>query len=290
MSEASLVLFIDLQPQKKIDLRTAARAAIAWADMVEDVGAYFDPFAPPSIKLESAQPGSQKLKAVIESLSEDPKTTIRTAIVSALTFLLLTTGQWTWEQVLEWIKGPDAPVEAQSLSDDERRAIAQEVVDALDAKVAEGLARRVYDELGSDTNVTGAGISGSGEMRPTTVVPRAQFPSQIFIVDETGLEKRVRTEEVDLVLFRPVLTRETNRRWGFAWPHGKMGATIKDQEFLERLASGQLAIAMSEGIVFRVQLEITEERQNDVWMVKDYAVLKVLKVQPPSSQEALELE
>jgi len=60
MSEASLVLFIDLQPGKRVDLRVAAKAAIAWADLIEEVGAYFDPFSPPSVKLEGAEPGSQR--------------------------------------------------------------------------------------------------------------------------------------------------------------------------------------------------------------------------------------
>jgi hypothetical protein len=63
MNETALVLFIDLEANERIDLRVAARAAIAWADMVEDVGGYFDPSSPPSIDLVASEPGSQKLKA-----------------------------------------------------------------------------------------------------------------------------------------------------------------------------------------------------------------------------------
>lgn len=290
MSETSLVLFIDLEPGRKVDLRTAARAAIAWADMVEEIGAHFSPMSPPSIKLESAQPGSQKLKAVLASISDDPKTTIRTAIVSALTFITLTTASWTWEQVLEWMKGDDAPEEARTLSEADLENLARDVADALEERMAEGSARRIYDELGADPNVTGAGISSQTDSRPQNVVARRDFPPQIFILEEEGVEKRSRTEIVDLVLLKPILTKETNKRWGFSWPHGKIGATIKDETFLNQLSAGQLGITMSEGIVFRVVLQIMEERRGSTWTVKEYSILRVIDVQPPYLQDNLALE
>lgn len=246
--------------------------------------------APPAIKLDSARPGSQKLKAIIDSVADDPKTTIRTAIVTAITFITLTTASWTWEQVLEWLKGDDAPKEVRAWSDDERVALARDVVDALEKKMGASRAKRVYDELGTDPHVTGAGISSQAEHRPNNVVPRRDFPPQIFIVEDEGFEKRSRTEVAELVLLRPVLTKETNKRWGFKWPHGKLGATIKDEDFLGRLAAGQLEVSMSEGIVFQVNLEITEERRDGVWVVKEYCVLKVLGIQPPFQQGDLALE
>ena len=207
MSESSLVLFIDLESDARIDLRTAARAAIAWADMIEEVGAHFDPLTPPSIKLEGAHPGSQKLRTVIQSLVGDPRTAIRTAIISALIFLAKDTVTWTWEQVLEWISGPDAPRESQLLSEADRKAIAHDVVEALRNKIADERARRVYDELGHDVNVTGAGVSGQTDSRPQIVVSRQEFPVEVHFVEEAGVERRERTEEVDLVLFRPVLSK-----------------------------------------------------------------------------------
>ena len=56
MSETSLTLFIDLRPGTKIDLRAAARAALAWADMVEEVGRHFDPLSSTIIELKSDLP------------------------------------------------------------------------------------------------------------------------------------------------------------------------------------------------------------------------------------------
>lgn len=290
MSESSLVLFIDLQPNTRIDLRAAARAAIAWADMVEEVGAHLEPLTPPTITLEGANPGSQKLRTVIQSMVGDPKAAIRTAIISALIFMAKDTVTWTWEQVLEWISGPDAPPESQSLSEADREALARDVVEALQRRIADEHSRRVYDELGRDAHVTGAGVSGQAEHRPQVVVPRQNFPANIYLVEERSVEKRERTEETNLVLFRPVLTKETNKRWGFTWQHGKIGATIKDDVFLERLATGDLQITMSEGIVFHVNLQIVEEREGDVWVVKEYSVLKVLDVRPPLKQDVFHLD
>jgi len=290
MSDTSLTLFIDLSPNSRIDLRVAAKAAISWANMVEDVGIHFDPSAPPTIQLEASEPGSQKLKTIISSLSDDPKADIRTAIVSALVFLGMTTAAWTWEQVLEWISGPDAPAETIQLSDDEREKLAREVAEALNNNIGRKPAKRVYDDLSADENVTGVGVTASPSRRPQTIISRDSFPPDVYVVEEEGLEKRSRVEEVELVLLRPVLTRETNKRWGFAWPHGKLGATIKDHGFLERMVTGELGIQMAEGIVFCVQLEIIEERKGTVWEVKEYTILKVLKIQAPAQQGGFDLD
>lgn len=288
--DTSITLFIDLDHDAKIDLRVAAKAALAWADLVDDVGRYFDPSAPPSLSLIAAEPGSQKVRALITSLSADPKANIRTAVVSSITFIVLTTATWTWEQVLEWITGPDAPSDVLHLSDDERKALARDVVEALKNQVGTDEARSVYSELSVDENVTGVGVTSRSDGRPSSVVARHDFPPQIYIIDGEGTEKRTHVETVDLVLLRPFLTTDTNKRWRFSGPHGQLGATIKDDGFLESLASGQLEVPMAEGIVFRVRLEISEEHKGGVWSVKEYAILRVLEVRAPMKQKRLDLE
>lgn len=290
MNDTSLVLFIDLNRDERIDLRVAAKAAIAWADMVETIGLHYDPTTPPTIDLVASEEGSQKIKAIISSVSEDPKASIRAAVISGMIFIAGTVATWSLEQVLEYLSGPDAPEKVTSFSQDEINQLAQEVLRGLEAGVANKPATRVFDELTSDPAVTGVGITNSTDARPQFVISREEFPAQVHIVEETGLERRTRVEVVDLLLFRPVLTAENNKRWGFTWPHGKMGATIKDQDFLDRLASGQLGIGMSQGIVFNVELEITEERQDAVWEVKEYAVQKVLQITPPQVQQGMQLE
>ncbi len=82
MSKTPLVLFIDLKSDTRIDLRAAAKAAIAWADLIEDVGGHFDPSSPPTVELVSSEPGSQKLKVIISSITDDPKATIRAAMLA----------------------------------------------------------------------------------------------------------------------------------------------------------------------------------------------------------------
>lgn len=290
MSSTSLVLFVDLKPDTKLDLRTAARAAIAWADMVERVGHHFDPNSSTIIELESAQPGSQKIKAVVRSLVGDTKTAIRTAIISTLIFLAKDTVTWTWEQVLEYMKGPDAPVETQSLSEEEREALAVEVVEALEKRLADKEARRVFSQLANDENVTGAAISSSDTARPRVVVPRSEFPPEVFQIEDSGLERRVKKERADLVLLRAILKPDTNRRWGFSWPHGNIGAKIKDQSFLDRMAAGELNLQLAQGIVFTVELEIIEERKDAVWEVKEYVITKVLHIEIPTRQSGFDLE
>lgn len=290
MSGAGLTLFIDLKPDSRVDLRAAAKAAIAWADMLEDVGAYFDPHHPPSIDLVASEPGSQKIRAAIRSLSSDPKADIRTAVVTSITFIFLVSAAWTWEQVLEWMAGPDAPEEVRTLSEEDRLAIARDVVDALEHKIGGKTAQAVYSQLAADDSVVGAGVTSNPSGKPSLVVKRNEFPHQILSFEEESIERRQRTEETEVVLLRAVLTRETNKRWGFSWPYGRFGAKIKDEGFLDRLASGQLGVPMTEGIVLRVLLEITEEKRENVWTVREYVVLKVLEVRPPAQQEVLDLK
>ncbi|WP_136634944.1 hypothetical protein [Pseudooceanicola onchidii] len=291
MSETPLVLFIDLKPDTRIDLKTAARAAIAWADTVESVGAFFDPAHPPTIDLVASEPGSQKLRGIIKSITDDPQALIRTAIVSSIIYIVDTGGRWGLEQVLEYMKGPDAPQEVVSLSEEERTQIAKDVAAALEARLGEAPARRVFAELSNDDDVTGVGVTSRTDgNRPSIVVSRGEFPPEVFIIDHEGTEKRTRVEEVDLVLFRPVLTTETDKRWGFTWPYGKIGATIKDHEFLTNMAEGKLGIEMAQGIVLTVLLEISEERRESVWSVKEYSVQKVVKIRPHEKQERMDLQ
>lgn len=56
------------------------------------------------------------------------------------------------------------------------------------------------------------------------------------------------------------------------------------------MASGQLNIQMTQGIVFTVELEIIEELKDSVWVVKEYNVTKVIHIEPPTHQGGLDLQ
>ena len=290
MTSTSLVLFIDLEPNTRIDLRTAANAAIAWANLVEEVSFHFDPLNAPKIELESSQPGSQKLKTVISALTDDPKAMIRTAVVSSLLFIGGTTINWGWEQVLEWMKGPDAPQIEIVLSEEEMQILAREVAKALKEEIGKDEAVEVFGALEADENVTGAGVSGTTERRPSTVIERRAFPKRTTIRDAEAIERRLYLEKMDLVLVRPTLTDETDKRWRFSSTRGVFSATIKDESFLRRLASGALNIPLAKGIALNVDLEIAEERDHEVWHVKDYTVIKVHSIMPPERQSDFDLD
>ncbi len=177
MSSTSLVLFIDLEPKTRIDLRTVANAAIAWANVVEEVSFHFDPLSAPRIELESSVQGNQKLKTIISLIGDDPKATIRTAVVSSLIFIGGTTVNWSWEQLLEWMQGPDAPQIEVVLTQEDMQALAKEVAKALKDEIGKDEAVEVFGALEADENVTGAGVSGTTERRPLTVIQQGHSPS-----------------------------------------------------------------------------------------------------------------
>lgn len=195
---------------------------------------------------------------------------------------------WGVGTVLDWLIGADAPSEVQSFSEGARRQLAEEVVDALRAGVGRPEAESVYAALERDPRVTGVGATASANRRPEVVVPRENFPSATADPQEEP-KRRVTTDVVDLLLIRPVLTADTNRRWGFTTRYGYFGAEIKDTEFLERVAAGTLGVPLTQGIRLRVELEVTEELTDGVWQPINREVIQVLKVIPPPKQQSLGL-
>ena len=124
---------------------------------------------------------------------------------------------------------------------------------------------------------------------PNLIVPSSDFASRTLRIEQAHeLFDRTRTKREKVNLIRPILLNE-NRKWGFSFHEGAFGAQIKDQDFLDRVLSGQEPIPMISGITMDVLLETREEFVAGVWEVKERKILKVLKVNPPLKQQSLGL-
>ncbi|MEX2520833.1 MAG: hypothetical protein WD969_16055 [Paracoccaceae bacterium] len=291
MTETALTLYVDLDQGSRISLEAAATASLAWASLIKSINHHVDPLSEWRVELESAIPGSQRIRSIIKLPdSAHARGVVQGAILASLIFIAKETVAWGVGEIMEYLSGPDAPEEVQKLSDTERNEIAETVVNKLRAGVGRKEATKVYEALKVDENVRGAGATASLTNRPSIVIPRDEFPSVAEVVEEEPKSERTTREQAELTLIRPILANDTSRRWGFLSRHGTFGASIRDQVFLDALAAGELNVPMAQGIRMLVEVEITEKFDGTVWMPVDRIITRVIEIIPPPRQVRLDLE
>ena len=178
---------------------------------------------------------------------------------------------------------PDAPEAVQTLSDEERRALADDIVQRLEDREARRHIADMFAAAQSDPRITGLGATTRTGERPIIVVPRSEFADRAARLNDQTEEPKRRTisREANVTLVRPVLIR-AKRRWGFIEPGGKeFGATIEDEGFLEGVMSGENELRMVAGIRMTVELKVDEEFIDGMWHPKEYRVTDVKAVHPP---------
>jgi hypothetical protein len=274
--QQEISLYIDLLKDRKLDLETAGRAAIAFDAALKEIAFTIDPFATIKVELESGTEGSLSLNSIISSTRLD-KAKLRAIALAILAFFGAETATYTYDHVLDWItSSPDAH---EHLSKEEIEGIAKEVAKVIQSKAAEKHVGKIYQELQRDDSVRGAGISQHHGQRPPSIVPRSEFGKRGRIVHEieaTGI--RSETSVQTLTLISPVLVHGSKRKWKFR--HGKIefGAPIKDEKFLTRVLSGREPVPMSDGITMKVVLTVKEERVNGAWQIKDRTIDEVIEI------------
>lgn len=277
MPETEITLFVGLRQGTRIDLETAANASLAWAVLIKAVGQQVDPFTEWSVELESSLPGSLKIRSIIRlGSAAEKRGAIKGAVLVSLFFIFKEAASWGVSEILDYLTGPDAAPEARDLSEDDRQQIAKDVVSQLQRDAYRAEVANVYEALERDEKVTGAGATANPSGQPSIVIPRQNFPSRDTADEDDPKTQRIVTEEIDLLLIRPVLTTDTSRRWGFQSRYGTFGAPIRDQAFLSALAEGRLDVPMSQGIRMIVEIEITEEESNGIWKPTERIITRVI--------------
>ena len=288
MEDTSITLYVDLRQGSRLDLEAAANAALAWSRLIKAVGESIDPFGEWQVELDRTLPGSQRIKSYIKVKGDsDRRATIKGAIVAAITFFALETASWGIGEVLDYLKGPDAPVEIQEFTEAQLEALASDVAEILRNGEGQKEAQAVYEALEADPDVIGAGATSGQNSRPELVVPRGSFPARRSMETVSEPEERTVVENISVILVRPVLSTQTTRRWGFQTRTGSFGAPIHDTEFLSDLAAGKLNIPLTQGIVMDVELHVTEVFADGIWRPKDRVIKRVIKITRPSVQVGL---
>ncbi|TIQ83933.1 MAG: hypothetical protein E5X38_27255 [Mesorhizobium sp.] len=287
--QQQISLYLKLSEGQFADLAAVARASLAFDAAVKEIAYVLDPSLEIRLELESGTEGSLSLNSIIKTVKE--KATDR-KVLAAVAFTIVS---WLATDIRSYVVQDliDAIVKedrSKSLSPEEIKAIADEVAKAIKGQVGAKQIKEVVSELDKDHAVQGVGITTNPDAKPQSILPRARFKEFISGPNETTEIKRTRTTdaEVTLTLVSPVLIK-SDRKWKFSSINGEFGASVKDEDFLERVLSGREPIVMVAGISMTVTLETKEEFVDAVWVVKERNILRVHRASPAISQENLPL-
>ncbi|MGO4137907.1 hypothetical protein ACEQ6A_25610 [Rhizobium brockwellii] len=280
--QQQISLYLELRPGSKVDLETAARAALAFDALLKELAFAVDPFSTVRVELESGTEGSLSLNSVIKAVKGEITPKRLSAIAAGVLI-------WFGEQSASWTHGKvmdllfsDTEVN-ETMTKEEIDAIAEDVLRILKNKAGEQQAGKIYQELQRDDAVKGVGVTTSHAKRPRHIVPRSEFPGRGKVVTESAADGiRSETTVQTLTLISPVLVKG-QRKWKFRQGKFEFGASIRDEEFLDRVLSGREPILMSDGIMMKVKLTVKEEKKDGVWQITSKTVDEVLEVSPSAS-------
>lgn len=281
-------LYLDLKDGMKVDLATAARAALAFDAALKEIAFSLDPFATVRVELESGTEGSLSLNSIITAAKLD-ETRLKAIARGIAAFFAADTASYTYQKVLDhFVEEPEAH---QSMSKEEIDQLATAVLRIVESKAAEKQVGRIYQELQRDEAVRGVGVSPKHDRRPAQIVPRSEFQSRGRVVEESEkMGERSETTVQVLTLVSPVLVQGSSRKWKFRSGKLEFGAPIKDQRFLDRVLSGRERVPMADGIRMKVVLTVKEEYKDGVWQIRDRTVNEVMEITSASEQGSLNLE
>ena len=272
-------LYLDLEPGQRADLEVVARTSLAFAAALKELAYVLDPSIEVRVELQSGTEGSLSLNSIIRVVRRTTSKPISLKALAATVLIWFANDIRTYG-VIETLNHVFKP--AYHLSDDDIQKIAAEVERALRGNVAGTQVRQVYRELQGDPAIKGVGATITPTRRPSDIVPRDLFIQRggeiVALLPDTQPRIRTKTSREIVTLISPVLLPR-DRRWKFYIPHlGEFGASIKDEKFLASLLSGRRKIPMRAGIQLDVILDTIEEKEAEVWVVKDRSIRHVNRV------------
>lgn len=281
-ASAPISLYLDLAEGESANIEVVARAALAWSAAVKELAYVIDPSMDVELELVSGTEGSLDLNACLVAFSKfaEQRPKLATVIITSLTWFMVQTGSYTYERVLDWLTGKDAPPVVKQLSKEEIQAIAREVINAQEKQIAAEQRRQIFHELNKDTSIIGVGSTQERDTRPTLIVPRAEFAERAgstITVSEAEVKRRTELAVLPVVLVSPTL-KDAERSWRFqAGTLPEFGAVMKDHAFLDALVAGRVALPLRAGVEMQIELETKQEKVGDVWVVRERNVLRVIQ-------------
>lgn len=273
--QQELVFYIQLKDGTKADLFAVANASLSLVSLIKEVSYIIDPTIEVKVEIESGTEGSLSLNSIIRFFSYNAfhKSKARIIIIAVSIWFVQEVASYAIQEMIEKLTGNDES--SSEVSNDE---IYREIQEILKKMLAADRAKSVYEHLNYDENITGFGVSLRKGEKPISIVPRENFQDKwASLPIEEHIVQRVRREEQMLTVVSPIL-QDSKNKWRFISKDGTIYAHFDDNEFRGRLLSGEYSIPMTKGIVFHATVDIVEEYEDNVWVIKERRVKKVLSV------------
>ena len=136
---------------------------------------------------------------------------------------------------------------------------------------------KTFSVMREDASVTEFGILAKIDDRvPIAMIPRESFEplTLIGVVDDSKEGQKITAQRARLVVLRAIFER-SSRRWQFVWNGIRISASIVDQTFFDKLASGYYVFG--QGDILDATLRIVQRRDDvaGVFINESYEVTEV---------------
>jgi len=282
MSTAEISLYFGVEDGKNADLEAIARASLEWIEAIRDMASIIAPETEVEIEFLQTKEGSVWLKNLIKAVRDgDQKAMGAVAIATVIFFglgpalhLQQDFGDGFWS-----LLGHDHE-EVASLSEEEKQAIVDAVLKAVDQTQMDERRRQMVRAVETDPSITSIGVSTVPRMEgPIPKITRDQFPSYGASAPkerpkadkETTIQNRVRVKVIRATL-RP---GETKPRWRFSSGDGEWSADIEDEEFVWAINADQTGLHLAVGQEMVVDFAIDQRFVEDAWNEENRRILRV---------------
>lgn len=286
-------LYLDLEKGKYSDLKNVCEALLSLSSALEDALFVIDPSFSPEFDLISGDKGSLWIKIktdfsklLPEKTGETKKAILIVMLGGILHWSFEQTRDWAFEHLLDALSQSSYSQEVQDWAKKESEII----IKALKSKNIEADVKNFFRSLDADKAVKGVAISKNIKDKPKNLIPKSEFKARYAEKHEVEISEYREEHETEWVtLISPVLSKASNRQWGFVDKNGKFGAKIDDQDFLNKLHNGELNVPMRPNILMKVSILRSEELIDGVWHIKSRKIDKIFTIKIPESQGEFDL-
>lgn len=277
MTEQPLTIYFELSPESRPTLGTVGRAILEFEKMAGEAVFLMEPTVEFSLVYEKSATGSLRIISKLRGLVT-PERLRDLAIIIATTLINNAVSHYqgkAMDEIVESVVGEEV-----TLTDTDVQRIAEAVAKVERSETVRAPRREFYRAIEQDPAVTGVSALPNGQSKkPELLVPRAEFLDQAtkyLKTDGDALQNNLRVvpKRIEVVVVQPPLI-DSNRQWRLFSDGVEFGAKMLDSKFKQQILEGTTELKLATGIILDVTLEVTQEKEGDLWKNKSFAVTEV---------------
>jgi hypothetical protein len=282
----------------QIDVKTLTSSLLVFAETLKEINKELDTGKNVDIKIEALKPGSFEIHTIVSAVSNnDLLTTISTVTGIGTAAAGTIAGTYTGLLKLRsWFKKNDNKIV------DTKQSEGKTIITAKNGNtyLCENVVYNTYNNsqiindniseqfriLEEDSAIEGFTLASDGE---TFSISKNEFSSLAQKIDILGENKQKITKTSETVyVVKPILEKNTTRRWEFIWNGHRISATVSDTNFLERMEQGEYPFRPGDKMIVDVQINQTLNPAYDAWMNEGYQLTliheHIPRESPPKKQ------